>query len=1112
MNYQALGQHWLYSMGNQGVMVTDSSLIIRRWNPWMEAHSGLTAEAIEGHALFEVFPDLIQRRLDGVFRRALAGEVVMLAQPFHRYLLPFPAGSHAGLFKTMQQTAHIAPLYQAGEIVGVVAIIEDVTERVAFDLTLMESEARYRTLSEHSLAGVFLVQDSLFRYINPAFAQMIGHAPAVLLDRLGPLDLIAPQAQETAAASLGLLLAGEIASIRDELPLLRSDGQIIQVELLGNQIQLGGAHAILGMALDITARKRSDSFQALQFAVTRILAESTSSRSAAVRILRKICREQQWNQAEIWWVDPTGQQLRRDVHWRLDEPASDAGAASTAQEREATTPSQELAKTVLAYRDSLWQSPLANIAPAQPPEFQAGLGIPIGHDRHIIGVMTLLSHAPRKQEPDLTRLMADIGRQMGQYLARRRAEEALQRRDAILEAVRFAAAQLLQANDWRDCITAVLARLGEAMQVESVSLYVNRSDPQGEPCAERVVTWSAATTAPVAHDGKVFCYASAGLDRWHEALSRGGVVQEEAGQWSAHEHPPLHLVHLASLLVAPIFAGQAWWGFMTCEETESGRTWNDAEVTALRAATDALGAAIARQNAQETLRQREAQLRRITDNMLDMVSQSMLDGTLVYVSPSHYQTLGYRPEEMLGRNADELLHPDDSTLAIEAFRQTRSTQRHQRVEFRYRHADGHYVWIESVCSLLYDDAGEPSGMVFASRDVTERRRTEEAMRQAQKLESLGVVAGGVAHDFNNLLASMLMQLKVAEGRLPAESLARPHLQKAATAAQRAADLTRQLLAYVGKGQFQMQELDLNALIAENIALLKATTPSSVTLTSALADGLPPIRGDRGQIQQIIMNLVINAAEAIPHANGLVTIRTALQHLTAHDLDRFLPVARPEPGTFALLSVSDNGVGMDQQTLARIFDPFFTTKFTGRGLGLSATLGITRALRGGLQVESQPGQGATFRIYFPVQPDAAFVLAQANASASTPPPPKRVRPTILVIEDEKPVREAILDLLETEDWPTLAASNGQEGLAVFERQRAQIGLVLLDLLMPVMGGRDALMALRRLDPAVRVVLMSGYDETDVLSRLEDDPLLQPNRVLTKPSGLETLIETIHDVLS
>lgn len=402
-----------------------------------------------------------------------------------------------------------------------------------------------------------------------------------------------------------------------------------------------------------------------------------------------------------------------------------------------------------------------------------------------------------------------------------------------------------------------------------------------------------------------------------------------------------------------------------------------------------------------------------------------------------------------------------------------------RSEVEYVHEGQPRIFQEILAPIR--EGSQITGLLGVNVDITERKRAEEAMRSAQKLESLGVLAGGIAHDFNNLLVAMLSQSSLALAHLPPGEAARPHLEKAIRAATHAAELTRQLLAYSGGGQFHRRPLDLNALIRDNLHLLAVTMPKSVQLRTELAVGLPLIDGDTGQLQQVVMNLLINAGEAIGERAGVVTVKTAKITLGTDAVDWSRHTGEVmAPGPYVLLEVRDTGQGMSAETLSRIFDPFFTTKFTGRGLGLAAVLGIVRGHGGGLHVTSVPGAGTTFRLAFPVSSVQALPAEQPPRESSD----TMSDLTVLVIDDEEPVRVAVADILESEGLTVLTAANGKDGLDVYARHRDRIGVVLLDLSMPGLSGEETFMRLREIDPDVRVLLSSGYNQTEVIRRFGD----------------------------
>jgi signal transduction histidine kinase/ActR/RegA family two-component response regulator len=354
--------------------------------------------------------------------------------------------------------------------------------------------------------------------------------------------------------------------------------------------------------------------------------------------------------------------------------------------------------------------------------------------------------------------------------------------------------------------------------------------------------------------------------------------------------------------------------------------------------------------------------------------------------------------------------------------------------------------------------------------IAERRRIEQDLRQTQKLESIGVLAGGVAHDFNNLLVGILGNASLAMDVLPPDSPASPLLQDVVLAGHRAADLTRQLLAYSGKGHFNVKPLDLSDLVREISSLILPSIPKMARLRLDLRRDLPAIEGDSSQLQQLVMNLVINGAEAIPpNQAGLVRVTTYTSEV-AEPL-RAIPPTEIPPGSYAVIEVTDNGAGMDAATLSRIFDPFFTTKFTGRGLGLAAALGIVRGHKGGIQVESAPGLGSTFRVYLPAKQGRAAPKSEMRAEELSG------HGLVLVIDDEETVRGAARSCLERYGYSVIVAEDGKAGVERFRDRASDIALVILDMNMPVMSGEEALGELQKVRPDARIVLSSGYTQAE-----------------------------------
>ena len=448
-----------------------------------------------------------------------------------------------------------------------------------------------------------------------------------------------------------------------------------------------------------------------------------------------------------------------------------------------------------------------------------------------------------------------------------------------------------------------------------------------------------------------------------------------------------------------------------------------------------------------------------------------------------------------------LVHPDDRQRLSEATSRAIEANREFDSEYRYIRSNGEVRWMLSRGRPFYND-GKPVSLAGITMDVTSRRRLEEKMRQSQKLESLGILAGGIAHDFNNLLVGILGNASVLIEETQPDSPLRDVMENLMQASERAAHLTRQMLAYSGKGRFVVERLDLALQVQQILALIDASIPKNVKVELNFERNLPPIEGDAGQIQQLIMNLVINGAEAIGPGGGIVTVSTTLREIGPDYVRDNLAGDNIPPGSYLVLEVHDNGIGMDAATQARIFDPFFTTKFTGRGLGLAAVLGIVRGHHGALTVYSEPGKGTSFKVFLP--------SARTQAPSATTPAPTtefRGQGTILVVDDEEMVQRTLKAALERYGYTVLAASGGREAMQVLQQRREGISLVLLDMTMPGMSGEETLQALLAIRADVPVIATSGYNEMEALRRFGEGL----SGFIQKPYTPRKLAEKIRNVL-
>jgi PAS domain S-box-containing protein len=390
-------------------------------------------------------------------------------------------------------------------------------------------------------------------------------------------------------------------------------------------------------------------------------------------------------------------------------------------------------------------------------------------------------------------------------------------------------------------------------------------------------------------------------------------------------------------------------------------------------------------------------------------------------------------------------------------------------------------------------------------DLTDRKELEKRLFEKQKLESIGMLAGGIAHDFNNLLVGILGNASLLQDLLPERSNLHPFLDDVVKASERAAHLTRQMLAYSGKGRFFLDRVNLSELLQQTRRLLQPSIPSKVLLQYDLKAGLPEVEADAAQMQQVVMNLVLNAAEAIGDTMGSIRVRTGIQNVDRAYIGRELENAEIEPGSYVTIEVRDTGCGMDESVRARIFDPFFTTKFTGRGLGLAAVAGIVRGHKGAIQVSSIPGKGSTFVVLLPVVAEAA----PAGTASHPPAEEAHSQGTILLVDDEEVVRRIAKTALERRGYAVLTAESGAEAIDILKKDKDRVGAVILDWSMPGMNGNETLPHLRRVKPDVQVVVSSGYGEAETLRLFEGQPV---SGFIQKPYTSQRLGEMIQEVLA
>ncbi|MCS6841503.1 MAG: PAS domain S-box protein [Roseiflexus sp.] len=588
----------------------------------------------------------------------------------------------------------------------------------------------------------------------------------------------------------------------------------------------------------------------------------------------------------------------------------------------------------------------------------------------------------------------------------------------------------------------------------------------------------------------------------------GQPVQTALQQWpalahyclSAHTNEPIRVEHSAQVLDA------------RCTALCDRRGERNGYMLSVRDMTD-------QWRAQQALAASEAALREerrlfIGGPTVVFRWEARNDYPVSYVSPNVQEQFGYAPEAFTeGRLSYlSLIHPDDRPrVEHEIIDHVGQKATWYRQEYRLQRADGEYRWIHNHTTVVYDNHNTPLYFLGYVLDVTEQKRAEaerldieRRLQQTQKLESLGLLARGVAHDFNNLLMAIMGNLDLASLTLARSSSAYHHVRNAILATRHAAGLTQQLLAYAGQGSNQRIETDLTGIIEGMADMLRVLVGRQTRLELQLDPHIPPFQADPSQIQQIVLNLILNAAEALPPDGGIIRLRTGVRFcdeafLAMNRVDSQLP-----PNDYLILEVSDTGCGMDEETQRRMFDPFFTTKTMGRGLGMSAVLGIVRDHHGGIIVDSAPGCGTTISVLFP----PSSIKGACAAPADQEPTAKPDQVTVLVVDDEADVRDVTARLLIHLGFRVIAVADGKGAIQALKEHMSDIACILLDAHLGDFDGPAVLSALRALAPHVAVVVASGYSQHDILERFANATI---DGFLQKPYQMSELYGAVQRAL-
>jgi PAS domain S-box-containing protein len=675
---------------------------------------------------------------------------------------------------------------------------------------------------------------------------------------------------------------------------------------------------------------------------------------------------------------------------------------------------------------------------------------------------------------------------------RKRAELALQRRDALLEALSYAADRFLRAVNWEHEMAGVLARLGEAAQVSRVYLFQNSFDAQGDVRTSQRFEWCAPGVTPQIDEPVLqnAAYEALGFARWAELLSRGELIRGHVRDLPESERALLSAEDVQSVVEVPIHLDGRWWGFAGFEHCDREYAWSDAEIESLRAAGNVFSAAVKSQASRQQLRAQAGQMAQIMRG----VSEGMLlvddDGTVRLANPRAAAYL-----ELLTGKADcqQVTHLAGVPWAV--LLNSPPTGQGHTVQEGGRTFD--------VLAHPVENEQFTTGWVLVIREVTDELATQQQLQRQERLAAIGQLAAGIAHDFNNLMSVIILYAQLLAQSPTIGERERERLNLIEQQGQRGAKMIRQILDFSRRTVLERQPLDLAPLLEEQVKLLERTLPEHIIVQLQIAPGDYVVRADPTRIEQIIVNLAVNARDAMPEGGYLSFALDRLQVAAS----RSAPVAGMKPGAWVQFTVKDTGTGIAAEALNHLFEPFFTTKAPGQGtgLGLAQVHGIVAQHDGFITVASTVGKGAAFTIYLPalslVAPERALTALPTDLASGA-------GQRILVVEDDPALQRTLAELLELWNYRVATAANGRAALALLEQTGEPFDLILSDVVMPEMSGLALFRALRQHQAPTPMVLMTGHPMVDELEHLRAIGL---QAWLPKPPAAEQLAETIDRVL-
>lgn len=951
--------------------------------------------------------------------------------------------------------------------VGSVVFTRNLLERLGNDAEqeallreeLRDAQQKYRDIFENAVEGIFQsTPDGRFLTVNQALASMCGYeTPQELISGVHSIGtkLFVDRAR---LAELMQLLEGAEAVLGFEAEMYRRDGSTMWVSenIRAVRDEQGLLLYLEGTMEDISERRRAERRRQLHEATARVFAEAATVAEARPKVLKAVCELLEWEMGAVWDVDSESNVLRCIEVWHRPEIDIEEFEAATA--RMTLEPGTGLAGSVWRNGEPAWiqlsgESQPATVRIAAKNGMNAGFGVAIKVSGKVFYVLEFFCPKASPPDPELMRLLGAIGVQLGNLIERKRAEEALRESEARKAAILESALDCIITFDHKGVIT-------EFNPAAERTFGFARPEALGRRMEELIVPESLHARTRQAGGGSA------------EGVPRGMVLGRRVELMALRSDRSEFPIEMAISRV--VVNGHPMFTAYVRDVTEQKR----AERVRLELAS-------------------------VVEYSNDAVVGLTLDGVILSWNSGAERIYGYTAGEVIGRPVYKLVPPervDELPRTLAAVRRGESVANFETIRLR---KDGRKIAVSLTESPIRDERGAVSGISSIARDITENKRLEEQLLQAQKMEAVGRLAGGVAHDFNNILTAILGYSDLMLRQVDPTHKSYKNLSEIRHAAEFAASLTHQLLAFSRRQTLELKVIDVNDVVNNIKKMLRRLIGENINILSVPDPRIGWIKADPGQLEQVILNLAVNARDAMPKG-GVLTIETANVRYEPDDV--FHQTEIP-PGLYTRLTVSDTGCGMTDEVRTHIFEPFFTTKDKGQGtgLGLATCYGIIKQSGGYITVESVPGQGATFHIYFPQVAEENEVAASSGDAAKALP---HGTETILLVEDEVGVRKLAGQILRKLGYKVLDAEDGEQAKRVFESGQQKIDLLLADVVLPRSSGKELADWAQRLDCRTKILFTSGYVEENVFRHHGLEPGMP---FLQKPFTPMDLARKVREIL-